>query len=96
MSYQLSFAAEQDLINMYLEGAENFGRAQADAYQNRIDGVIHLLAANPEMARLRTEVSPPVRVHPILSHVIIYEIDGEGITIVRVRHQRENWNTAQK
>ena len=44
------------------------------------------------MARLRSELSPPMRVHPCGSHVILYVVDVErGVVIVRVRHGREDW-----
>ena len=43
------------------------------------------------MARERTEISPPVRIHPSGSHVIVYLIEeAENILIVRVRHGRED------
>ncbi|WP_438985218.1 type II toxin-antitoxin system RelE/ParE family toxin [Aequoribacter sp.] len=40
----------------------------------------------------RFELSPPVRVHPFRSHIIIYTQENNGdIFIVRVRHSREDW-----
>ena len=37
------------------------------------------------------EITPPVRVHPCGSHMIVYEINKLGVLILRVRHHRENW-----
>ncbi|MEA3535040.1 type II toxin-antitoxin system RelE/ParE family toxin [Rhizobium sp. CC-YZS058] len=33
-----------------------------------------------------------MRIHPFGSHLIVYREDGsEGILVIHVRHQRENW-----
>jgi toxin ParE1/3/4 len=50
------------------------------------------LADNPEMAPERPELSPPARVHPCGSHVIIYIVGlNDDVLVVRVRHGREDW-----
>jgi len=49
-----------------------------------------LLSEQPEIARLRDEFSPPVRIHPYGSHVIVYETVKTGIAIIRVLHNRRN------
>lgn len=91
MKFSLSRAAEADLINIYLHGVQEFGAQQAEAYQDKIDHTIELIADTPEIARLRREITPPVRVHPVEMHMIFYLIDGELVRILRVRHSRENW-----
>jgi toxin ParE1/3/4 len=51
-----------------------------------------LLADSPNLARERTELSPPARIHPAGSHVVVYTIENDGsILIARVRHGREDW-----
>ena len=65
------------------------------AYHNDLERVFELLADNPLMARERTEISPPVRIHPHKSHVIVYLVDDTGdVIVVRVRHGHEDWETA--
>lgn len=92
MNYRLSTKAEADLIQIYFDGVQDFGVVQAEAYQDKIDQTIELIAENPEMARLRDEITPPVRIHPVHAHVIIYLVDDNRIVrILRVRHRRENW-----
>ncbi|MEP3348005.1 MAG: type II toxin-antitoxin system RelE/ParE family toxin [Litoreibacter sp.] len=92
MTYRLSKQAESDLIQIYLTGVEQFGVAQAETYQDKIDEMIALIGDNPEIARIREEISPPVRIHPVKSHVIIYLVDDHRmVRILRVRHGRENW-----
>lgn len=90
---RLSRAAEADLIDIYLEGLRDYGPALAEAYQDRIDHAIRLIAEHPGMARERVEISPPVRVHPVGSHIIIYRSDGDGVQVLRVRHGREDWGS---
>ncbi|WP_424830910.1 type II toxin-antitoxin system RelE/ParE family toxin [Ruegeria sp.] len=92
MNYRLSAKAEADLIQIYVDGVQDFGVMQAEAYQDKIDQAIELIAENPEMARLRDEITPPVRIHPVHAHAIIYLVDDNRmVRILRVRHGRENW-----
>lgn len=90
--YRLTREAAQDVRHIYQESKRRFGRQQADAYHGHLKRVFELLARNPELARLREEIDPPVRIHPTGSHLVVYIDQGEpDILIVRLRHFRENW-----
>ncbi|MEZ5825479.1 MAG: type II toxin-antitoxin system RelE/ParE family toxin [Geminicoccaceae bacterium] len=92
MAYRLSRKAEEDLLHVYLDGANRFGLEQADRYHDHLTGLFEMLSDNPRMARERHELSPPVRIHPGKAHIIVYIVDEQGdILILRVRHGRENW-----
>ena len=93
-SWQLTEAAEEDLIEIWREGAKRWGAVQADRYADAFEAAFALLARFPEMAFERRELMPPLRVHPSGAHMILYctYSDG-GILVVRVRHQREDWTT---
>jgi len=92
VTYSLSRKAEDDIVEIYIDGASRFGIAQADHYHEKIERMIELLAENPRMARERFEISPPVRIHPFQSHLIVYTVDENGdIFIVRIRHGHEDW-----
>lgn len=91
MSYRLSLHAESDIIHLYQEGSRLFGPAQADHYHRGLEQLFDLLALNPEMARERTELSPPVRVQRYLSHIVLYIIEDGAPFILRVRHGSEDW-----
>lgn len=90
----LSRKAEEDLIDIYIEGASLFGVDQADQYHQKIGGMIALLSDNPYIARERLEITPPVRIHPFHSHLIVYTVDDSSdIFIVRICHGHENWQS---
>ena len=91
MTYQLSKSADEDIVRLYAVGVEQFGLAQADHYHDALFDMFALLAANPKMARERSELSTPSRVHRFQSHLIIYQIEGDDILVIRVRHGREDW-----
>jgi len=95
MGYYLSRLAEQDLIELFLDGAERFGVLQAEVYHDLLTHTFEFLAENPKAARLREEIDPPVRIHPVQSHLVIYRVDGDGeLFVIRVRHGHEDWVAA--
>jgi len=92
VAYTLSKKAEDDLVEIYINGVTRFGVERADHYHESFELMFGLLAANPRMARARLEISPPVRIHPFHSHLIVYTMDNnDDIFIVRIRHGHEDW-----
>jgi toxin ParE1/3/4 len=88
----LTRAAADDLTAIFLEGIGQFGLPQADAYHEGLSAIFAFLAEYPHAARLREEISPPVRVHPYKAHLVIYDVgDEDEVVILRVRHCREDW-----
>jgi toxin ParE1/3/4 len=94
VSYRLSRRAEQDLIEIYVASAQMFGLAQAECYQDAVEAALDLIAQFPQIGRERTELRPPVRIHPCKSHIIMYLLDEHGPLIVRIRHGREDWQAS--
>jgi toxin ParE1/3/4 len=89
-NYVLRPLAEQDLADIWSDGADKWGMAQSDRY---FDGIIDLfegLSVHPEMARLRHEFTPAVRLHRYGAHIVIFEKFEAGISIIRVLHQRRD------
>ncbi|HEY9056119.1 MAG TPA: type II toxin-antitoxin system RelE/ParE family toxin [Aurantimonas sp.] len=95
MTYRLTEKAADDIQCIYANGIRLFGARQAAQYHARLRRNFETLARHPELARERTELAPPVRVHPCGSHVIVYVIDQNGVLIVRVRHGHEDWLNAE-
>ena len=92
MAYRLSRKAEDDIIKIFVRGVAEFGAPQAELYHRELEHTFRFLDDNPLAARLREEIDPPVRVHPMGSHLVIYKHEAKGdIFIVRVRHSREDW-----
>ncbi len=96
MGYILSRKAEDDIISIFHVGAELFGIRQAEQYHENLEKTFQFLADNPLAAPQRLEITPPVRIHPTGSYLIIYTINSDAdIFIVRVRHGHEDWQGVQ-
>lgn len=90
---RLTPAAQQDLETIWRYTAERWSTVQADAYLDGLREALKTLLINPRIARERTELTPPVRIHPCRSHIIIYRIGPDHLTVVRVRHRHEDWTS---
>lgn len=92
MPYELTRSAEQDLIDIYVQGCRLFGVRQAESYFAQFEAAFERISHFPNMARQRHELSPPVRIHPCGAHVIVYDVhDNNHVLIIRIRHGREDW-----
>jgi toxin ParE1/3/4 len=83
--------ADLDIIGIYVDGAKRFGTAQAEAYHEGLMATLGVLSEHPRMARERTELDPPVRLHPYQAHMIVYVEQAGGILVVRILHGRQDW-----
>lgn len=90
-SLKLRPRAEVDLVEIWEYTAEQWSEDQANNYLRELSSVFDLLLDHPKIARERCEFSPPVRIHPVRSHVIIYEARAEAVEVVRIVHSRSNW-----
>lgn len=89
--YRLSGAAEFDLEMIFWHGLEHFGPARTERYLTDLERTFEYIGRYPEATRLRPEMTPPVRAYSKDAHVIVYEIEDDGIVILRIRSARENW-----
>lgn len=83
-------AAEADLSAIWRHGAAVWGVEQAERYADSLFAVFDLLVEYPEIARARQEITPPVRIHPSGSHLVIYRWEGQGVEIIRILHGHQN------
>src|SRR5699024_3587028 len=91
MGYSLSVKAEEDIVYIY-RSMEQVGLYQADRYHQRLERCFQFLADNPLAAPERVEIMPPVRIHPVEAHLVVYRVDDDGnVFIIRVRHGHEDW-----
>lgn len=92
MAWYLSVEAEEDVITLFIEGAERFGLLQAERYHDDLEKTFEFLAAHPEASPVRLEFTPNIRMRPFGVHVILYNIDDSGdVYVVRVHHAHEDW-----
>lgn len=82
--------AEQDIADIWSAGADRWGIDQADRYFDGMMDLFDLLSEQPEIARLRNEFIPPVRIHIYGVHIVIFETVETGIAIIRILHQRRD------
>ena len=90
MRVKYSSKAYRDLVEMKQFGILNFGRVHADAYQAKIKKALKRIGMYPEGARIREELAMPVRILPVGSHLIVYELQDGLVVIVRVLHGSQN------
>lgn len=84
-------AAEADLAEIWDYTVEAWSEEQAEVYLIGLGQAFDRLAQFPEMARLRMEFTPPVRIQPYQSHLIVYLAEGHQLDVIRVLHSRANW-----
>lgn len=84
-------AAEADLTDIWDYTVEVWSEEQATVYLGGLGQTFERLAEFPEMARLRSEFKPPVRILPYQSHIVIYLAEGGNVDVIRVLHSRANW-----
>ena len=95
MSRQVLFRpkAEADLNDIWAYTVSEWSRDQAIAYLRGLDAVITLLCAFPGMARERPEFSPPVRLYPYRSHIVVYLAHDESLYVIRLLHAKSDWQS---
>ncbi|RDV10761.1 type II toxin-antitoxin system RelE/ParE family toxin [Pontibacter diazotrophicus] len=92
--YQLSPAAEEDLIAIWLYLAENASEQVADNIIDELSDACQHLAQNPLTGRNRNELRKDLRSFPVSSYLIFYDIIAlNHIVVRRVLHQRRDVNT---
>lgn len=89
---RLTEQADHDLANIYVQGVQTFGAAQADRYIDDLLQALDRIQDFPNIARLRENITPAVRAYVFRSHVILYDVkDGDEVVVVRIRHTHEDW-----
>jgi toxin ParE1/3/4 len=90
---KLEYTSEalEDLAAIEIAGEQNYGALHTRNYLAKIEHSIGLIQENPMLAWERQDTLRPVRVHPVEAHLIIYEIIGNHIRIVRILYSRRNW-----
>jgi len=91
MRYVIQPEAKKDLLEIARQGTRLFGPKQALAYASELTELMARLADYTLIYPERREFDPPLRVCPHKAHVILYRLADETVTILPVRHGREDW-----
>ena len=91
MRLEISVVASRDLLAVHLYGIDEHGPARADAYLAGIFAKFGHILQWPSAARERLATRPPVRLVRQQAHNILYSMNDETVTILRVFHHSANW-----
>ena len=91
MKIVFSREAQVDAALVNREGLRLFGPKQATKYQAGKREALRTIAAFPLSNPERHYKDQTVRVRPYGSHLIIYSVDEYTLSILRIRHAREDW-----
>jgi len=91
MQVKRTVEADNDLTELYIWGFQNYGEQQSDSYFDELEQRFQFIADQPFVVPETAGIDPPVRVSRHKAHLIIYRLEPENITILRVVHNRSNW-----
>ncbi|MGB1005638.1 MAG: type II toxin-antitoxin system RelE/ParE family toxin, partial [Thalassobaculaceae bacterium] len=63
----------------------------ATRHLDELEDVFNRLLAFPEMAALRREFDPPVRLHPSDQHLIVCQVADDHLVVPRVLGGQRDW-----
>ena len=84
--------AEADLEKAWHDTFERWGPVQADAYVDQLFERMQLLAEQPHLGRACDELRTGYRRILTGGHIVFYRIDGDVIVVVRVLHEKVDFN----
>jgi toxin ParE1/3/4 len=90
--YVLSPSAQADLSEIWEYSAARWGDGQAEVYLRQIQAAIETIAADPRRGRRCDDIRAGYSKYAAGSHVVFYRQGGAGVDVVRVLHQRMDFN----
>ena len=89
--FKLKPAARGDLEAIWAYTRQNWGLAPAEAYVTRLSERMAFAGVNPDHFPLEKALKPALRIAFAESYVILFRETADGIKVIRIRHQREDW-----
>lgn len=80
--------ANDDLRSIQAYTLAQWGADQATAYEAAIHSAFETLRTHPALGKDRGDLRLGLRSFPISSHVILYHVAEDTLTVLRVVHQR--------
>ncbi|HEX4180597.1 MAG TPA: type II toxin-antitoxin system RelE/ParE family toxin [Caulobacteraceae bacterium] len=90
--YRLSRVAQADLDSIWDYSATHWGDDQAERYVRDIQRAIEAVASNPCLGRACDEIRTGYFKRVVGSHVLFYRLAGEQVEIIRILHQRMDFD----
>ena len=91
--YRLTPRAERDLEEIWRYTAEQWSSEQAETYVDGLIDAMEILAENPSRGRVADDIRKGYRRRNAGAHVIFFKLADDGIVIVRVLHQRMDFDS---
>lgn len=92
--YQLRQHAKDDLEQIWLYSAEQWGNAQAARYLSQLFRSLNQLAQNPALGVKREDVRAGYFSFSVLQHRVFYLPNDTGIDVIAIIHQRMDVKSA--
>ncbi|WP_020174444.1 type II toxin-antitoxin system RelE/ParE family toxin [Methyloferula stellata] len=87
-SVKLSPRAQSDIEDIWDYTVSHWGIDQAEVYLRQIQAAIKIVANNPSCGKSCDDVRAGYQKFPAGSHLLFYRTTRDGIDIVRILHQR--------
>jgi toxin ParE1/3/4 len=89
--FVLSPRAQADLDEIWDYTVDRWGLDQAETYTRQLWKDIAIVANRPSLGRECNEVRQDYRMYPSGSHVLFYRQTPDGIDVVRILHERMDY-----
>jgi toxin ParE1/3/4 len=83
--------AQADLDEIWDYTVDRWGIDQAESYTRQLSKHIQAVAENPSLGHECEEVRAGYRQYPSGSHVLFYRLIDRGIEVVRILHERMDY-----
>lgn len=90
--YVLSPAAQADLEDIWDFGEAQWGADRAELYLRALQHGAETVAADPRRGRSCDDIRPGYFRFSVGSHILFYRLGGEGVDVVRILHQRMDFD----
>ena len=91
--YRLTPRAVRDLEDIWRYTAEQWSQEQAETYVDGLIDAMETLAENPTRSRSADEIRKGYRRQNVGAHTIFFKVSGVGIVVVRILHQRMDFDS---
>ena len=88
MHVEISPAAADDLDDIWLYGAGEWGIKQANQYQAQLLDRVSFLAEHPALGKDRDEIKLGYKSYAEGAHLVFFQLDHSVLRVLRVLHQR--------